>query len=91
MSIPTQQTVIPACTKGSKFTMGEKFYCFNIGMQFPLISEHIVNGIINDDGLKYTSDKSMWFKEEYLFKSKKDAYKHLIEQAESEMLSPEIK
>lgn len=86
------QQVIPACTKGSKFVIGEKIYFYNIGMQHPLIVEMVVKGVVNnDDGLYYTADKSMWIKEEFLFKSRKDAYKHLIEQAEAEMLSPDIK
>lgn len=84
--------VIPACTKGSKFVIGEKFYVFNIGMQNPLIAELIVKGIVNDEtGLMYTHDKNMWIKEEYLFKNRKDAYKALISHAEAEMLDQDIK
>ena len=73
---------------GSKFQLGDKIYCFNIGMQKPLVHELTVKGIVNDqenDSVLYSDDKSAWIKEEFLFKTKKEAYRHLILQAETEM------
>jgi len=73
---------------GSKFQLGDKIYCFAIGMQKPLIHELTVNGILNDqenDAVLYTDDKSAWIREEFLFKTRKEAYRHLIQQAETEM------
>jgi hypothetical protein len=61
-----------------------------VGMQTHLILEISINGIVkNEDGLYYTCDKNLWYKEENLFKSRKEAYNHLIKQAESEMLEAE--
>ena len=75
---------------GSKFTIGDKVYCFNLNFQHPLVNEFTIKGIINnDDGLYYTADRSIWIKEEYLYKTRKDCYKKLIEQAENEMNSPD--
>lgn len=87
-------TLIPASTnaKGSKYTLGDKVYLYNIGVQYPLIRDFVVVGIVNnDDGIYYTPDKNMWTKEEFLYKSRKEAYRSLIMQAENEMNSPEVK
>ena len=76
--------------KLNKFCIDEKLYCFNIGMQSPLIKEFVVKGIVsNDDGLFYSQDKNAWIKEEYLYKDRKAAYKYMIQQAENEMNQPE--
>jgi len=86
------QTIEPCkmlkAPSGSKFQLGDKIYCFNIGMQKPLIHELTVNGIMNDqenNSVLYSDDKSAWIKEEFLFKTRKEAYRYLIQQAEAEM------
>lgn len=74
----------------SKYGIGDTLYCFNIGMQNPLVTKIVVLGVVkNDDGLYYSADKSMWIKEEYLYPSRKDSYKAIISQAQNEMESPE--
>lgn len=74
----------------SKFQIGDKLYCFNIGMQHPLVIDFVVKGIVhNDDGMFYSADKSVWVKEDYLYNNRKEAYRALIKQAENEMNSPE--
>ena len=87
----TLQTIMASpqpCNKTSRFTLGDKVYCYNVGMQSPLVVEVTIKGLVNnDDGIYYTADKSLWIKEEFLFKNRKDAYKSLISQAESEMVS----
>lgn len=82
-------TLPQACSKGSKYVLGDKSYCYNIGMQDPLIREMVIIGIVNhDDGVYYTSDKNLWIREDNIFRTRKEAYNHLIKQAESEMIEP---
>jgi len=88
MTAPTPPA--PLNTKGGKFSIGDKIYSFNINMQHPLVNEVVVKGIVNnDDGIYYTGDKNLWIKEEFLYKTRKDAYRSLIQQAENEMNQPE--
>lgn len=73
----------------SKYSIGDKLYCFNVGMQHPLVNEIIVAGVVkNDDGLYYSADKSLWIKEEFLYPTRKDSYNALIQQAQNEMNQP---
>lgn len=76
--------------KVNKYCIDEKLYSFSMGVQSPLIRNFVVKGIIsNDDGLFYTQDKNTWIKEEFFYKTRKDAYRALIQQAENEMNQPE--
>ena len=83
-------TVANTGSKGSKFGVGDKTYVYNVSMQAPLVMEFEIVGVIkNDEGLFYSHDRNQWVKEEYLFKSRKEAYKSLIAQAENELQQPE--
>lgn len=71
--------------QSTKFNIGDIAYCYNIGMQFPLIREIVIKGVVkNDDGVHYTSDIQSWIKEEYVYCNKKIAYENLIVQANNE-------
>ena len=70
----------------NRFNIGDTAYAYNVGMQFPLIRELTIVGIVeNEDGMYYTNDMSLWIKDEFLFDDKDKAYKSLIIQAEKEM------
>lgn len=83
-------SVIPAAKKGTKYTIGDKAYVFNVNMQAPLVMEFTIVGMISMEGsLFYTSNREAWVKEEYIHPSRKEAYRCLIQQAENEMKQPE--
>lgn len=70
----------------NKYKFNDIVYVYNLNMQFPLIEEICIKGIIENDGiLLYTSDKKRWIKEEGIFKNKIEAYLALLKQAEDEM------
>jgi hypothetical protein len=74
----------------NKFNIDDKAYVYNVSMQSPLVMEFLIVGIIsNDEGLFYTHDRQQWVKEEYLYRTRKEAYKSLIAQAENELQQPE--
>lgn len=76
----------------NKYQLGEKLYSFNVGGIKPLVANFQVSGIVNKDGsILYTKDMNNWIKEEYLFKSRMEAYTALITEAQAEMLSPDSK
>lgn len=77
-------------SKINQYNIGEQVFVYNVGMQSPLVSEFVIAGIIsNDEGLFYSHDRSQWIKEDYLYKTRKDAYKSLITRAETEMKQPQ--
>jgi hypothetical protein len=68
-----------------KFNIGDTAYCYNVGMQFPLIKEIVIKGIIKKDNETfYTDDLKLWIKEEYVYCNKKIAYENLVVQANNE-------
>ncbi len=76
--------------KMNKFSIGDKVYMYCGSMCSPLVTDIVINGIISNEGsILYTTDRSAWIREEYLFKARKEAYNALIQQAENEMQQPE--
>ncbi len=68
------------------YSINDTVFLYNSGAQDPLISSMVIKGIVNhEDGFYYTSDKSMWIKEEYLSSDVNQAYLKIIKQAQEEM------
>lgn len=74
----------------AKYEVGQKVWCNSQMMSSPLITSFEIKGVIRrDDGLYYSPNLENWTKEEYLYESRKCAYKAYIAQAENEMNQPE--
>lgn len=69
----------------SKYTIGQKVYCFT-NMSQNLVAEFEINGIIKrPDDFYYSNDLQNYIREPFLFADSKDAYQWIIQKAVDEM------
>lgn len=75
----------------TKFNISDNVIAINVNYKLPFVREFVITGIAvrDSDGQRetfYTNDNSNWVPESSLFASKKEAYNHIINQCESELV-----